>query len=95
MHFEWDEDKNLLLRFERNVSFEQVVEAVANGKILDILEHTNKVKYPNQILIVVNINEYACVVPAVKIYDGYFLKTIFQSRKYTKKYLGGNGARHE
>jgi uncharacterized DUF497 family protein len=87
MFFKWDETKNVLLQFERGLSFEQVVSAIAEGKVLDILEHTDKGKYPNQILIVVDINGYACVIPAAKNGEVYFLKTIFRSRKYTKKYL--------
>ena len=90
MCFDWDEAKNLLLRFERNLSFERVVEAIQDEKVLDILEHTNKEKYPNQVLIIVQIDGYACVVPSVETDYGYFFKTIFHSRKYTKKYLGGS-----
>ena len=34
MCFEWDEAKNLLLRFKRNLSFERVVESIAEEKEL-------------------------------------------------------------
>ncbi|MCL1946302.1 MAG: DUF4258 domain-containing protein [Chitinivibrionia bacterium] len=87
MYFEWDETKNIFLQFERGISFERVVDAIAAGKILDILEHLNKEKYPDQILIIVDIDNYACVVPAVISGETYFLKTAFRSRKYTKKYF--------
>ena len=85
----WNEDKNQKLKKERNVSFEDVEMAILEGKVLDILEHPNKEKHPNQKLLIVNINEYAYVVPYVEEKEDIFFKTIFPSRKYTKKYLRG------
>jgi hypothetical protein len=42
--------------------------------------------------IIVNINDYAYLVPFVETESEVFLKTIIPSRKATKKYLrGGNG----
>ncbi len=88
MIFDWNKEKNRTLKKQRNISFEQIVIAISNGDILDILEHPNKEKYKNQYLIIVNIVNYAYVVPAVIEGEIWFLKTIFPSRKYTKKYLG-------
>ena len=87
MVFDWNEEKNSQLKKERDISFERIVLAIDEGCILDVLEHPNKEKYKNQILIIVNIDEYAYVVPAVKEKEYWFLKTIFPSRKYTDRYL--------
>jgi hypothetical protein len=87
MVFDWNEDKNLKLKQERNIGFERVVLAIEEGCILDVLEHPNKEKYKNQVLIILKIDEYAYVVPAVKEKEYWFLKTIFPSRKYTDRYL--------
>ena len=87
MIFDWNEEKNNQLKKERSISFETVVLKIEEGCILDVLEHTNKEKYKNQILIIINIDEYAYVVPAVKEKEYWFLKTIFSSRKYTDLYL--------
>ena len=87
MIFDWNEEKNNQLKKERNISFETIVLKIEDGCILDVLEHTNKEKYKNQILIIINIDEYAYVVPAVKEKEYWFLKTIFPSRKYTDLYL--------
>lgn len=65
MKFKWDSYKNQKLRKARGVDFEDVVEAIAAGKILDVLKHHNKEKYSGQYLIVVEINDYAYVVPFV------------------------------
>ena len=85
----WDEEKNLKLQNEREISFEDIELAILENRILDILEHPNKSKYPNQKLMIVEIDGYAYVVPFVEEGKDIFLKTIFPSRKYTKKYLRG------
>jgi len=87
MELFWDNQKNRWLKENRNISFESVAVAIESGKILEILEHPNKIRYPNQFLILVNINDYVYVVPAVIQSGGYFLKTIFPGRKYTELYL--------
>ena len=87
MVFDWNEEKNKQLKLERNISFERVVIAIEAGDILDILEHPDKEKYSKQFLIIVEIDSYAYVIPSVIAGEYWFLKTIFPSRKYTKKYL--------
>jgi hypothetical protein len=89
MIFDWNEDKNNQLKKERGIGFERIILAIEEGCILDVLEHPNKEKYKNQVLIIIEIEEYAYVVPAVKEKEYWFLKTIFPSRKYTDKYLPG------
>ncbi|WP_457625367.1 hypothetical protein [Persephonella sp.] len=85
----WDEEKNRWLKKERGISFEDIELAILENRVLDILEHPNKEKYPSQKLLIVEIEGYAYVVPYVeKSKDNeIFLKTIFPSRKYTRKYL--------
>jgi uncharacterized DUF497 family protein len=90
MVFDWDEEKNKQLKSKRNISFERIIIAIEEGDILDILEHPDKEKYKNQYLIIVEINSYAYVVPSVVTDEYWFLKTIFPSRKYTKKYIKEN-----
>ncbi len=91
MGFYWNEEKNAYLKHERNLSFERIVVAIEEGHLLDILEHPNTEKYQHQMLLVVDIDDYAVCVPCIiKKTGDYFLKTAFQSRKYTKLYkLGG------
>lgn len=86
-YFDWDVKKNEILRETRNISFEQIVFAIANDKLLDTLEHPNSEKYPNQKLFVVEISDYAYVVPFIEDEEKYFLKTIYPSREATKRYL--------
>jgi len=92
MSFYWNEEKNVLLKQESGVSFERIVVAIEEGHLLDVLEHPNKEKYRNQIMLVVEIEEYAFCIPCVAEAAGnFFLKTLYPSRKYTKQYkLGGS-----
>ncbi len=90
IYYHWDNKKNELLKQYRNICFEQIVMHVDKGDLIDIIEHPNKKKYPNQKMLVVAVNEYAYLVPFVEEKENvYFLKTIIPSRKATKKYLRG------
>ena len=87
--YNWDIEKNKLLKNERGISFEEIIFHIQNGDELDIYPHPNQERYPNQKISVVAVNDYAYLVPYVEeTEDEIFLKTIIPSRKATKKYLG-------
>lgn len=90
MIFNWNDDKNAQLKRERGISFERVVIAIEEGALLDVLQHPNQSRYPNQLILVVEIESYAICIPCVIQQDEYFLKTLFPSRKYTQLYLKEN-----
>jgi len=83
-----DVTKNLLLKNERGISFEDVIYYIENEKVIDVIEHPNKSKYPNQKIFVIQINDYVYLIPFVENDQEIFLKTIIPSRKATKKYEG-------
>ena len=87
-YFSWDNDKNQLLKAERGISFEEVVFHLEKKHLLDIVQHPNQEKYKGQKIFIVNIDNYAYLVPFVEDEQEIFLKTIIPSRKATKKYLG-------
>lgn len=88
MHeFDWDDEKNAFLEKTRGISFEDVVFHIQNGDVLDIVRHPNESRYPNQRIIVLNVEGYVYLVPYVKQKGTRFLKTIIPSRKATKEYL--------
>ncbi|MDO8625536.1 MAG: BrnT family toxin [Candidatus Diapherotrites archaeon] len=89
-HFSWNEEKNGLLKAERQVSFEDVVFYIEMGFLLDVLEHPNQEKYKGQKIFVVQVADYVYLVPFVEEEHEIFLKTIIPSRKATKKYLKGS-----
>jgi uncharacterized DUF497 family protein len=86
-YFIWNSDKNEQLKRERDISFEQIVIQIEEGKLHDILEHPDQEKYKDQKIFVVELNEYIHLVPFVEDREYVFLKTIIPSRKATKKYL--------
>lgn len=92
--YEFSIEKNQLLMEERNISFQEVILALNNGKLLETIDHHNLTKYPNQKIYVVEVNDYVYLVPFVrKDEQTVFLKTIIPSRKVTKIYLGKAGDR--
>ena len=84
----WNAVKNAQLKKERGVSFEEIVFHIGAGDEVDLFEHPNQARYPNQKVSVVMIEGYAYFVPFVESETEIFLKTIIPSRKATKKYAG-------
>lgn len=88
-YYQWNHEKNLQLKEERGIGFEQVVLHIERGDVLGVYEHPNWERYPNQRILVVKIADYAYLVPFVETHEGVFLKTIIPSRKATRDFLGG------
>lgn len=85
--YRYSPEKNCKLKTERNISFEEIIAAIDNGQLLDVLEHPNQSKYTGQRIYVVQTNEYIYLVPFVREKNGQiFLKTIIPSRKAVQKY---------
>lgn len=93
--FRWNHEKNEQLKADRQVSFEEIVLALGEDALLDILRHQNESRYPNQRVLVVALDGYAYLVPFVEENEYYFLKTIIPSRKATREYLGGGNKDEE
>jgi len=86
-YFDWDEEKNRRLKEERGIGFEDVLLALQEERLITIFRHPNQKKYPNQEIFVIEVNSYIYIIPFVEDQEKIFLKTIFPSRKLTKKYL--------
>jgi hypothetical protein len=85
--YRWSADKNETLQRDRHVSFEAIVVAIEGDGLLDVLQHSNAKKYPNQQVLVVAKDGYVYLVPLVEEESYFFLKTIIPSRKATREYL--------
>jgi uncharacterized DUF497 family protein len=79
----WNSEKNEILKRERGICFEEIAYLIESGQVIGIEENPG---YPNQRMYVLEIGDYAIIVPYVENDDEIFLKTAFPSRKYTKKY---------
>jgi hypothetical protein len=86
-YYNWNKEKNILLKETRKISFESVVMHIEKGDLLDIIENPSG-KYFKQKVLIININNYIYAVPFVENEKEIFLKTIIPSRKLTKIYLG-------
>ena len=86
--FRWNVDKNNQLQRERQINFQTAILAIISDKLLDVIDHPNQEKYPNQRIFIVEINHYVYLVPFVENDQEFFLKTVIPSRKMTKQYLG-------
>ncbi|MHB1937807.1 MAG: BrnT family toxin [Acidobacteriaceae bacterium] len=93
--FRWNQQKNERLKTDRGVSFEDVVLAIESGGLLDVVEHPNSKRYPNQGVYVVVIASYVYLVPHIEEPEYIFLKTIIPSRKATRDYGMKERTNHE
>jgi len=82
-YINWSSKKNEILKRERGISFEEITFLIESGYIIGIEENPG---HSNQKIYVLEIENYAFVVPFVENDKEIFLKTAFPSRKYTKRY---------
>ncbi len=73
----WDPAKSGLLKCERGVSFEELVQA----EVVGMRQHTSRI---GQKLLLFRYKNYIWVAPFVYQGEDMFLKTLYPSRKYTK-----------
>lgn len=86
--FRWNLDKNRILIEKRDISFEEIVEAINEGLVISDSVHENLDKYPNQRVLIVVAKNYTYLVPYVIDGNDIFLKTIIPSRKAHKANKG-------
>jgi uncharacterized DUF497 family protein len=84
----WNTQKSAALKASRGICFEDVVFYIERGEILDDYLHPNQQAYPGQRIMVINLANYAYLVPYAENEEELFLKTIIPSRKATQRYLG-------
>lgn len=84
----WNPEKNLKLKQERGLSFEDIEAAILNGKVLEVIDHPNAETYSHQKMYVIDWKGYAVLAPYVETETDIHLITAFHSRKATKKYFG-------
>jgi len=89
MKYDWNPEKNDLLKRERNISFEKIVFHLSQGDIWKTSDHPNQKDYPGQRIYFVIVDGYIHLVPHVIEEDTIFLKTIIPSRKATRDYNEG------
>ena len=84
MRIIFDNEKNKKLKLERGVSFEIVIEKMSRGKIILDFKHPNIEKYPNQRIMVIEIDNYPYCVPYIQTKEKIVLKTVCPDRRFKK-----------
>lgn len=87
VEFEWHNKKSEYIKRIRGLSFDEIVEKIRQGAVLDILD--NREEFEGQKLMILNIDGYAWGVPIEKRGDKLRIITAYPSRKFTRMYLGG------
>ena len=89
MNFKYNFEENSQLLETRGIGFEEIIQAISEGNILDIRKHPNELKYPDQKILYVRVLEEVYAVPFMEEEkDRVFLKTLFPTRKARKEFLG-------
>jgi hypothetical protein len=81
-YLNWNSEKNSVLKQERGISFEEIAYLIESGRVIGIEENPG---HPNQKMYILEIDNYAILVPYVENDNEIFLKTAFPNRKYTQK----------
>jgi hypothetical protein len=87
LEIRWSIEKDLLLRSDLTrggIGLAECAVAIEEGRILDDLPNPTR---EGQRIFVLDINDYAYVVPYITESKVIFLKTMFPSRKHTAHYL--------
>jgi len=92
LDYAFDPQKNAWLIRERAIGFDEIIALIESSKLIQVLDHPNAEKYPNQLLYEVDVDGYVHVVPVVREGRILFKKTMYPSRKATRKRKKGEPA---
>ena len=88
MNFRYNPEKNAILLQTRGIGFEEIIEQINQGNLINISAHHNPSKYPNQKIMHVRILDKIYLVPYIIENNGsIFLITLYPSRKATKEHF--------
>jgi len=45
-YYDWNKEKNNLLKETRGISFEEIIFAISNGNLLEVIQNSNKKNIP-------------------------------------------------
>jgi hypothetical protein len=81
---DWNDQKNAKLKAERNITFEELLQAALDGGLVDHLKAPGRIE---QWMLVIEYRGYIYYVPYVDDGQKIFLKTAYPTRDGTRKYL--------
>ena len=68
----WNTEKSVALKSSRGICIEDVVFFIERGDMLNDYLHPNQKDYPGQRIMVINIANYAYLIPYVENETNYF-----------------------
>lgn len=83
---DFNREKSKMLKKERGIGFEEIAQIIEKERFIEVIDHPNKRKYPTQKIFLIKLKNYIYAVPYVEDDEKIFLKTIYASRAYTKKF---------
>lgn len=90
VRFDWDPQKNELLRITRDISFESIAIHLGRGDVWKVANHPDQLNHPGQQLFFVIVEDYIHIVPFEIRGDVIWLITIIPSRKATRDFKKEN-----
>ena len=88
LRIRFSDEKNEILKATRGIGFDEIIDAIKNGDLLDDKQNPSNTNN-HQRIYVVKVGDYAYVVPYIVDLSKQhiFLKTVYPSRKFTKLYI--------
>lgn len=83
-HYDFSPEKDELLTRVRGIGFEEVI-CLLEGQESFLIVKNSSPKYPHQFIFEVDVRGYTHIVPFIVEGTCAYLKTIYPSRKATKK----------
>jgi len=83
--FDYNTEKSRWLKKTRGIGFEDVIALIDADCGLRVYAHPNRTKYAHQGMIELEVDGYTYLIPFVMSEQTCFLKTIYPSRKATRK----------
>lgn len=83
----FSEEKDRWLIEKRGIGFKEISQKIIKRRMIRIIKHPNKKKFPKQKMFLVRVKDYIFIVPFIEEENYIFLKTVYPSRKYIKKYI--------
>lgn len=91
-YYSFSKEKEKFLNEQRKISFNDIIEAITEDGLIDIIPNKN---YKKQEMFIVKINKYVYVVPFEVRNNRFHLITVWPSSKAKKQYLKEGGVLYE
>ncbi|MDD3182095.1 MAG: toxin [Alphaproteobacteria bacterium] len=82
--FLFDPQKSAWLKEERGLGFEEIIHLLGQEELVEVFPHPS-LNYRHQFICELVVDDYVYIVPFIVDGDKVFLKTLFPSRKATKR----------